>query len=166
MRPSSQRYELSSTWLIAAPVDRCWTFLTSPDQRWRDWWRGLERIDVDRTPEVVGSAATCTWRAPVGYRVRFRLHLTAAKEAEEVVLVASGDLAGIGVVRFSAAGSGEQPRGATHLHIAWDVRTTRNWMNLTAPLLAPLFRWGHDRVMRSGERGLNRALVPSMGLAP
>jgi len=38
------------------------------------------------------------------------------------------------------------------------VQLERPWMRLLAPLLAPLFRWNHDRVMRTGCVGLARPL--------
>jgi len=34
----------------------------------------------------------------------------------------------------------------------------KRWMNLLAPLLAPVFAWNHDQVMAEGGRGLARHL--------
>jgi hypothetical protein len=42
----------------------------------------------------------------------------------------------------------------TTVRYEWRVRTTKRWMNLAAPLLAPLFAWNHDQVMCAGGRGL------------
>ncbi len=36
----------------------------------------------------------------------------------------------------------------------WNVRTTRPWMNLVAPVARPVFRWNHNAVMHSGGQGL------------
>ncbi len=40
----------------------------------------------------------------------------------------------------------------------WIVTTGKRWMNLLAPLLAPVFAWNHDQVMAEGGRGLARHL--------
>jgi hypothetical protein len=40
----------------------------------------------------------------------------------------------------------------------WRVQLRQRWMRLLAPLLAPVFRWNHDAVMRAGEAGLRRHL--------
>ena len=42
--------------------------------------------------------------------------------------------------------------------IYWNVRTTKPWMNLLAPLARPLFKWNHDVVMGWGAEGLARKL--------
>ena len=34
------------------------------------------------------------------------------------------------------------------------VRTTKRWMNLAAPIARPLFKWNHDIVMQQGGKGL------------
>jgi hypothetical protein len=40
----------------------------------------------------------------------------------------------------------------------WNVRTTKSWMNLLAPLARPLFQWNHKVVMQQGAEGLARRL--------
>lgn len=40
----------------------------------------------------------------------------------------------------------------------WRVELARPWMRWLAPLLAPLFRWNHDGLMRAGREGLARHL--------
>ena len=39
----------------------------------------------------------------------------------------------------------------------WNVRTTKPWMNLLAPIARPVFAWNHDWVMRNGGEGLAEA---------
>lgn len=143
----------ASRWWVAAPLDETWTFLTSPGQRWVDWWPGLVTADVRRTADLVGSTAACTWRSPAGYRLTFALTLTGIEPGRRVVLAADGDLTGTSTVAFAA-----EP-GGTRLDIELRVVTTRGWMNAAGPLLGPLFRYGHRAVMRRGERGLRRVLT-------
>jgi len=52
------------------------------------------------------------------------------------------------------------------LRYDWQVRTTRLWMNLLAPLAKPLFRWNHDAIMQAGGIGLTRHLQGAPGNAP
>lgn len=151
-----RRYAFVSTWRVGAPLDETWTFLTSPGQSWVDWWPSLETADVRRTPGLVGSAATCTWRSPVGYRLTFVLTLTGVEPGRLVVLAADGDLAGTSTVRFAP-----EPDGGTRLDIELRVSTAKAWMNAAGLVLGPVFRYGHHAVMRRGERGLRRGLAPS-----
>lgn len=142
-----------SVWRVDASVKACWDFLVSPSQHWVDWWPSLRSIDVERTDDVVGSTAACVWRSPLGHALRFTLTLTDLAPGEQIVLVSDGDLSGAGTIEFSQNGNG------TRLDIDWQIHTTRRWMNLTGLVLRPLFTWGHNVVMRTGERGLNRVIV-------
>ena len=65
---------------------------------------------------------------------------------------ASGELAGSGRWRLI------EDRGVTAVIYEWDVRTTKRWMNLLAPLARPVFKWNHDVVMGWGGEGLARRL--------
>jgi hypothetical protein len=65
---------------------------------------------------------------------------------------AVGELSGTGRWRFAQEGE------ATRVRYEWDVRTTKPWMNLLAPLARPLFKWNHDVVMEWGAQGLARRL--------
>lgn len=158
MRP--QRYAFHSVWRLDAPVQLCWDFLTAPGQQWRTWWPQLRRIDVRPAAGLVGSSAACTWGSPIGYALTFELTVTAAEAGHHVELAATGDLTGEGRAVFEADGDG------TRLDVTWQVVTSKRWMNIVAPVLGPVFRWGHDVAMRGGERGLNRALASAAISAP
>ena len=60
---------------------------------------------------------------------------------------ADGELAGTGRWRFFAGRE-------TAVTYEWNVRTTRAWMNLVAPVARPVFRWNHNAVMHQGGEGL------------
>ncbi|NDL57285.1 hypothetical protein [Phytoactinopolyspora mesophila] len=152
MKPRS--YQFGSVWVVAVPLSRCWDFLTSPGQRWFDWWPRLREIEIQRTSRLVGSRAVCTWKSPLGYRLRTSLLVTEVVEGTRVRMAAGGDLTGLAEVALS-----ELPGGGTRIDVTWWVHTTRTWMNLLAPALRPLFLLGHRAVMRGGERGLRQALA-------
>ena len=60
---------------------------------------------------------------------------------------AHGELAGTGRWRFFD----ERETAVTY---EWNVRTTKPWMNVAAPLARPIFRWNHNVVMHQGGEGL------------
>jgi hypothetical protein len=61
--------------------------------------------------------------------------------------VADGELAGTGRWRFFDGRD-------TAVTYEWNVRTTRPWMNVLAPVARPVFRWNHNVVMHQGGQGL------------
>ena len=46
----------------------------------------------------------------------------------------------------------------------WDVRTTRWWMNLAAPVARPVFTWNHEALMREAVQSLARRLAAELAL--
>ncbi len=69
-----------------------------------------------------------------------------------------GELEGVGRWRLY------EQDGVTAVLYEWNVRTTKAWMNLLAPLLRPAFEWNHDWVMRARRRGNRRpARLPPLG---
>jgi hypothetical protein len=65
---------------------------------------------------------------------------------------AQGELVGSGIWRLRQVGD------VTDVRYDWEVRTTKFWMNLLAPLARPIFAWNHEGVMQAGEDGLRRIL--------
>jgi hypothetical protein len=58
----------------------------------------------------------------------------------------------------------------TDVTYVWRVQPGPAWMRALAPLLAPVFRWNHRRLMQAGGAGLARHLgcgmAPAAGGAP
>jgi hypothetical protein len=143
-------YVLTSVWNVRASLARCWDVLADPSMTWPHWWHGVSAADVEPTADgLVGSAATLTFRAPLGYAMRVRLVVDEADRHRLVRVRAAGDLSGSGLVRLD----GPSP-ARTVIQVRWDVATTRSWMNVAGPVLRPLFVASHAQVMRAGERGL------------
>jgi hypothetical protein len=65
---------------------------------------------------------------------------------------ATGDLEGTGHWRLF------EQAGVTAVTYEWEVRTTKPWMKLLAPVARPVFEYNHDVVMRWGGEGLARRL--------
>ena len=65
---------------------------------------------------------------------------------------ASGDLEGYGKWSFTSE------ENWVILQHDWDVKTTKKWLNLLAPVAKPLLAWNHDEIMRRGAQGLAKKL--------
>jgi uncharacterized protein YndB with AHSA1/START domain len=156
--PRRRRYRLSSTWLLAAPVERCWDVLADPTMSWPAWWPGVRASDVRPQPDLIASTARVEFRAPSRYALRLDLTVASADPPRRVVLTTAGDLVGSAYVDLEPV----EAVGATALTrvvVDWDVETTVRWMNALGPALARPFAASHAAVMRSGERGLTRYLA-------
>jgi hypothetical protein len=77
---------------------------------------------------------------------------TRVEELHRIEGTASGELEGRGIWRLVSEESG------TSVRYDWNVRATKRWMRLLAPVARPIFAWNHDKVMADGERGLRKLL--------
>ncbi len=146
-------YRFLTTWLLDAPRRRAWDELHDAAS-WPEWWKGVERVDQHEAGDEqgVGSRYTIAWRSRIPYPLEFEFHVEEVEEPHRMAGRAFGDLEGTGVWRLWEEG------GLTAVVYDWDVVTTKPWMNVLAPVAAPVFRWNHDVVMRQGGEGLARRL--------
>lgn len=146
-------YRFLTTWCLGAPIDRVWDAIYDAE-RWPEWWRGVERV-VELQPageDGSGQVARYTWKSKLPYELEFDMRTTRIERPNLLEGAASGELAGTGRWRLF------ESNGATAVLYEWDVRTTRPWMNLLAPVARPIFARNHDHVMRNGADGLSRLL--------
>ncbi|MEN0130263.1 MAG: hypothetical protein AAGC49_12540 [Brevundimonas sp.] len=160
--PHPRRYRLASTWLVEAPVERCWAVLADPTMSWPRWWPGVRARDVRPHAELVGSTAHVEFRAriphvPGAYTLRLDLAVAGAEPPRRVTLRTTGDLEGSAFVELARASSPD----STRITVDWDVQTTLAWMNVLGPVLARPFAASHAAVMRAGEQGLRQLLADS-----
>lgn len=148
-----REYALVTEWRLDAPIERVWAALAAP-RDWPSWWRYVHSVEELEPGDAdgVGALRRFTWTSRLPYRLAFDMRSTVVKRPERMEGVASGDLDGSGRWRLRAEGR------TTTVRYEWTVTTGRSWMNLFAPLLAPVFAWNHDQVMREGGRGLARHL--------
>jgi hypothetical protein len=92
------------------------------------------------------------WRSRIPYELEFDFTVRDLDEPCSMSGEASGALSGIGHWRLY------EQDGITAVTYEWNVRTTKPWMNLLAPVGRPLFEYNHDVVMRWGGEGLARRL--------
>jgi hypothetical protein len=121
----------------------------------------VERVDEleHGAPDGIGGRRRYVWKSALPHRITFDVTTTRIERPHVLEGRATGELEGTG--RWEIR---ESPAGGTSVTYFWNIRTTRRWMNVLAPLARPLFGWNHDYVMRSGGRGLAKLLEAGAGL--
>ena len=146
-------YHFVSTWQIQAPIERVWEEIYHA-KRWPSWWKyvaGVEELEPGGA-DGVGKRVHIRFRTRLPYTLGFEA--TATRVAPPAVLEAeaTGELEGTGRWTLTPAD------GGTLVRYNWDVRTTRWWMSLLAPVARPAFSWNHDQLMREMAESLARRL--------
>jgi uncharacterized protein YndB with AHSA1/START domain len=145
---------LSTEWLLEAPIERIWEALTVPAD-WPRWWRYVQAVvELEKgDAEGLGALRRYVWSSCLPYRLSFDMRTTRVNRPFLIEGVAAGDLNGNGLWELQDVGD-----GTTRVRYTWTVTTDKPWMNALAPILAPVFAWNHDQVMRGGGQGLARHL--------
>lgn len=108
----------------------------------------------------VGSVRRIVWSTRLPYRITVDIECVESVPHQRLRGRSRGQLDGEGLWLLRAED------GVTAVTYVWRVRTTRGWLRWLTPLLAPVFRWNHDRVMQAGEAGLRSHLSPPVGQPP
>lgn len=146
-------YAFLTTWLLESPREPVWEAIHD-QARWPEWWRGVEEAKELKpgSDGDVGSVARMVWKSLLPYRVEFEVTTTRVEHPHLLEGHAVGELEGIGRWRLY------EQDGVTAVLYEWNVKTTKPWMNLFAPLLRPAFEWNHDWVMARGGEGIAQLL--------
>lgn len=147
-------YRFLTVWRINAPIDRVFTTIVdAPD--WPRWWSSVRKIEVLAAGDEGGIGTICryTFRGWLPYSLVFDVRATRIEVPRLLEGAATGELEGAGLWTFEAVGD------TTSVRYEWNVKTTRWWMNLAAPIARLVFTWNHDYVMERGRRGLQRYLL-------
>ncbi len=123
-------------------------------RRWPDWWPGVVKVEqtVDGEVDGIHSVWRYLWRGKLPYRVAFEVRVTRIERLVAIEGTTQGDLEGIGRWNFSHDGA------ISVVRCDWQVRSTRLWMNLIAPVARSMFIRNHAQVMAQGAEGLARLL--------
>lgn len=143
------RYALATEWVLTSPRETIFDALTSPES-WPTWWRYVEATTCIARGDArgIGAVWRYTWTSRLPYRLTFDMTTTLSERPHRLEGTASGELSGVGRWRLAREGD------ASRVRYDWIVTTTKRWMNVLAPLLAPVFARNHDQVMAAGGRGL------------
>jgi uncharacterized protein YndB with AHSA1/START domain len=142
-------YRYVSTWQLQAPIEQVWTAITDLEHL-PAWYSGVQEAQelAPGDTQGVGRRVQYVIKGRLPLRLVFEATTTRSVPPRDQELRAEGELAGTG--RWSLDQQGE----VTIARYTWDVRTTRPWMNLLAPLARPLFTWNSRGVMLQAGEGL------------
>jgi uncharacterized protein YndB with AHSA1/START domain len=154
-------YSFVTHWRFDAPIERVFAAIRVY-QEWPSWWPSIKSARQLRAGDAdgIGETVEFVFRTRLPYTLGFTMTTTSVTPPTAIDGRASGELAGTGRWRLEPDGAG------TRVTYYWDVRTTRPWMNLIAPLARPVFAWNHDQVMKDGRAGLARLLARQAAAAP
>ena len=150
---SATFFELVSDWRLGAPIEQVWAALHRAED-WPRWWPYVKAVKPLRAgdAEGLGAVRNFSWSSRLPYGLAFDVEVVEVQRPTRMRGRASGELDGEGLWELRPEDSG------THVRYTWRVELTRPWMRLLAPLMAPVFRWNHNGVMRAGAAGLARHL--------
>ena len=151
-------FDLVSHWRIAAPVERVWAALTDTPT-WPRWWPQVRSVQTLRAGDAqgLGRRHRIEWTTLLPYGIVIEVEAVESLRHQRLRGRSSGHLKGEGIWLLHEAGR------HTDVTYLWRVELAKPWMRWLAPLLAPLFRWNHDGVMRAGGAGLARHLGATAG---
>lgn len=146
-------YRLTATWRIAAPQQRVFDAICD-SLTWPTWWPGSTSVVQIAPGDECGidCKRQYIWKSHLPYRLMFLARTTRVEAPSLIEAVVSGDVEGIG--RWSLSREGDM----TTVHHEWHVRTTKQWMNLTAPFIRSVFIMNHHALMKRGAVGMARLL--------
>ena len=146
-------YSFLTLWQLDAPIGRVWDVIVDVE-RYPIWWKYVVQVAVLSPGDAhrLGRVARHSWTTALRFPLHFDELVTGIEAPWLIETAASGELDGTG--RWELA---EEPGGTT-VRYAWNVRTTRPWMNALAPIGRPIFNWNHAVIMDEGGVGLARLL--------
>ena len=146
-------YNFTTHWHFDHPLAEVWDTIRSMDH-WPEWWKYVRRVEKIREggEDEIGSVRRIQWSTALPYTITFDSELTGLLYHQRMEGRAFGDLTGFGIWTFKQNGSG------TNVRYDWKVNITKPWMKFLEPVLKPLFKWNHDKVMQAGYKGLAEKL--------
>jgi hypothetical protein len=146
-------YDFVTIWRVRAPIESVWNEIYQSHD-WPTWWKGVEKVvEVHKGDEGgVGSIHRYTWKSKLPYRLSFDMKTVRIEPPRLLEGIAFGELQGRGLWQLSTQAN------ETIVRYDWNVITTKQWMNLLAPIARPLFEWNHNVVMNWGAEGLEKRL--------
>jgi len=147
-------FVLTSRWRMNTDAAPVWALLTDVET-WPRWWRCVRHVRVlARAPgSPIGDVAQIHWSSALFYGIHLHMVTAVADRPRLLEVHASGDLSGAGAWILEPTSD-----GGVDVTYRWEVELHRGWMRRGVAVLRPVFEWNHFVVMRSGARGMARAL--------
>jgi uncharacterized membrane protein len=146
-------YHFVTTHQIQAPMEQVWGALRG-FERYPTWQKHIVQAQLLESggPHGVGDKTRLKVKGRLPFTLTIDITITQADPPRMLEVRSLGELQGVG--RFTLS----QHEATTTARYTWDVRTTKRWMNLLAPLARPLFERNHNDVMRQFGQDLARLL--------
>ena len=99
-------YRFVTIWKISSSLENVWDELYH-SENWPGWWKGVLSVDklAKGDENGVGSVSRYTWQSRLPYKLTFDMQATRVEPMSLLEGLASGDLDGKGIWRFSTDGS-------------------------------------------------------------
>lgn len=97
-----------------------------------------------------GCVRRIDWTTRLPYRLTIEVETVESVWRQRLRVRSRGHLDGEGLWLL------REENGFTDVTYVWRVCLRKPWMRWRSPLLASLFRWNHESIMRAGEIGLRR----------
>ena len=146
-------YQFITVWKFDHHLPLVWQEIKTMS-RWPEWWRYVAKVEFKKQGDAneIGAVRRITWRTALPYPLTFDSELVKEVHHQSMEGRAYGELEGTGIWTFSTENN------LPIVRYDWQVKTTKTWMNLLAPIARPFFAWNHDRVINSGFVGLKKRL--------
>jgi hypothetical protein len=151
--PASE-YRFVTRWRLPGTVEQVSDLLGDTETLTRVWpslysWAWVVNPGDSRG---VGKELLVETKGHLPYTLRWSFRVTESRAPYGYSIEAWGDMVGSGVWTLEPDGDG------TRVTYDWRVRAEKLLLKWLSPLLKPIFKSTHDRVMADGETGLRREL--------
>jgi uncharacterized protein YndB with AHSA1/START domain len=146
-------YSFATIWRIEAPIDQVWDAIHDVE-RYPAWWPNVKHVTklAPGDERGIGARMRFVYKSRLPYTLEFETVATRLERPHLMEATSSGELVGTGRWTLSQEGP------VTTARYDWNVRTTRRWMEVLAPVARPFFEWNHNVSMEDGGKGLARLL--------
>jgi len=150
----ANEYRFVTRWRLPGTVEQVSDILGDTDTLMRVWPSLYSTAQVVNPGDErgVGKELRVTTKGHLPYTLRWSFRVTESRAPYGYSTEAWGDMIGTGVWTLEPDGD------ATRVTYDWRVRTEKLLLKWLSPVLKPLFKSNHDRVMADGEIGLRREL--------
>ena len=140
-------YAFSGSWTVDAPMGRVQEVLVDLEH-YPEWWRQVVAV-----ASLGANDARVLCRSALPYTLDLVLHAV-RREPHLLEVRIRGDLDGMTAWRLTDLGR------RTRLDFVQEV-TVGGWLAAVSPMVRPVLRWNHARMMRGCVSGLRARLAPA-----
>jgi hypothetical protein len=148
-------YQFITHWRLPGTVEQVSDLLGDTAALTRIWPSLYSKVTVVSAGDEngVGKELRVETRGHLPYTLRWSFRVVESRHPHGYAIDAWGDMVGHGV--WTLESDGEYTR-ATY---DWRVRTEKTLLKWLSPVLKPVFKANHDKVMAAGEAGLRAELL-------